>query len=57
MAGLQDIVPIVAKERVTSAVLRAHARGRRRRLAAGMAAAHHDHVKSACHAFASWLIV
>ncbi len=35
----------------------AHPRGRRRRLAAGMAAAHHDHVKSARHPLTSGLIV
>ena len=45
MAGLQDISPMVAKLWVTSAVGSAHARGRSRRLAAGVAAAHHDHVE------------
>ena len=49
IAGLQDIAPMVANRWVTSAVLRAHARRRGRRLAAGMAAADDDHIEAAVH--------
>ena len=45
MAGLQDISPIVAKRVGDERRTRAHARSRGRRLAAGVAAAHNDHVE------------
>ena len=44
MAGLQDISPMVAKPWVTSAVRAPMRAAAARSLAAGMAAADHDHV-------------
>ena len=49
MAGLQDIVPTVANGKRDERCARAHARGSRRGLAAGMAAAYHDHVVAVRH--------
>ena len=46
MAGLQDMAPMVANAMRDERGLRAHARGRRRGLAAGMAAADHDDVEA-----------
>ena len=45
MAGLQDISPMVAKLVRDQRRARAHAGGRSRSLAAGMAAADNDHVE------------
>ena len=45
MAGLQDISPMVAKRVGDERRARAHAGRRSRGLAAGMAAADHDHVE------------